>query len=217
MPQHFPPNANALLRWGIVGGIGFVLVLAVMLAAAARVVDNQVRLPVSQPVDFSHALHTGELGLDCRYCHNTVETSSFANIPPTETCMTCHSQILTEEPELQAVVASWEAEEPLRWNRVHNLPDFAYFDHSAHINKGIGCSDCHGAVDQMEGMWKNEPLTMGWCMECHRAPEQYVRPREEVFNMAYSRPDNQLELGQSLVASYHIDSDKLIQCSVCHR
>jgi hypothetical protein len=217
MPQPFPPNANAFVRWSLVAGTILLLLIVIALAALARVTNNQVRVPVSQPVAFSHALHAGELGLDCRYCHTTVEISSSANIPPTETCMTCHSQVRAGTPQLAPVWQSWETGEPIFWNRVHKLPEYTYFDHSAHINKGIGCADCHGRIDQMEGIWKNEPLTMGWCLECHRAPENYLRPREEVFNMAYERPANQRELGLSLVQSYHIDTDKLIQCSTCHR
>jgi hypothetical protein len=217
MPQPFPPNANALVRWSLIGGAILLPLIVIALAAFARVSNNQVRVPVTQPVAFSHALHAGELGLDCRYCHTTVEVSSSANIPPTETCMTCHSQVRVATPQLAPVWQSWETGEPIAWNRVHKLPEYAYFNHSAHINKGIGCADCHGRIDRMDGIWKNEPMTMGWCLECHRAPENYVRPREEVFNMAYERPGNQRELGLSLVQSYHIDSDKLIQCSTCHR
>lgn len=131
--------------------------------------------------------------------------------------MTCHSQIRVGAPQLAGVAASWESGTPIQWNRVHDMPDFVFFDHSAHVNSGVGCSTCHGRVDQMAGMWKNEPMTMGWCLECHRAPERFLRPRSEVFNMAYQRPSNQLELGTELVSAYHIDTDKLPQCSTCHR
>lgn len=131
--------------------------------------------------------------------------------------MTCHSQIRVGAPALEVVQESWDEDRAIRWNRVHDLPDYAYFDHSAHVNNGVGCSECHGRVDQMGGMWKNEPLTMGWCLECHRSPESYLRPRSEVFNMAYARPDDQLELGRELVEAYHINTEKLPQCSTCHR
>lgn len=237
MPQHFPPNANAFTKWSIWGGIVFLVVLLIVLTAFARTTKNQVGVPVAQPVGFQHSRHAGELGIDCRYCHTSVEVSNFANIPPTETCMTCHSQIRVGTPQLAAVWESWGmidtdgdgvgetprrqgqpgAGEPIPWNRVHDLADFAYFNHAAHINKGVGCDYCHGRVDQMSGIWKTEPMTMGWCLECHRAPEKYIRPREEVFNLAYERPENQLELGASLVRSYHINTDKLMQCSTCHR
>lgn len=217
MPQYFPPNANAFARWATIGGIVFLIVLLTLLGWNSRVQKNQVRVPVPQPIDFPHNLHAGQLGLDCRYCHTSVEVSASANIPPTETCMTCHSQIRAGTAQLQVVTTSWETGEPIRWNKVHALADFVYFNHSAHINSGVGCSTCHGRVDQMEEIWKAEPMSMGWCLECHRAPEKYVRPLEEVFNMAYEYPANQLELGASLVESYHINREKLPQCSTCHR
>jgi len=217
MPQYFPPNTNAFVRWAILGGGAFVVALLVALPIFARTMNNAVGVPVAQPIGFAHNLHYAQLGIDCRYCHTTVEVAASANVPPSETCMTCHSQVRVGSPELEALWTSWEANQPLRWNRVHDMPDYVYFDHSAHITNGIGCSDCHGRVDQMEGMWKAEPMTMGWCMECHRAPERFVRPRSEVFNMAYRPPSDQGVLGSELVAAYHIDTDLLIQCSVCHR
>lgn len=217
MPQLFPPNSNSFVRWTIVAGTIFLVLLVTALTVFARTSNNRVGVPVPQPVDFSHALHAGSLGLDCRYCHSTVETSSFANIPSTETCMTCHSQIRVNAPQLAAVQESWDSGLPIEWNRVHDMPEFVYFDHSIHVAKGVGCSTCHGRVDQMEGIWKNEPMTMGWCLDCHKAPERYLRPRGEVLNMAYKRPDNQLELGQALVEAYHINEEKLPQCWTCHR
>ena len=217
MPQYFPPNANAFAKWLIWGGLVFTVLLVTSLTVYARSANNRVGVPVPQPVAFSHQLHNGQLGIDCRYCHTSVEVAASANIPPTETCMTCHSQIRVGSPQLAVVQASWETNEPILWNRVHDLGDFVFFNHSAHINKGVGCSTCHGRIDQMEGIWKNEPLTMGWCLECHKNPAQFVRPREEVFNMAYERPEQQLELGQELVAAYNINTEKLPQCSTCHR
>lgn len=217
MPQYFPPNANAFAKWLIWGGVVFMVLLVTSLTVYARTANNNVRVPIKQPVAFSHQLHNGQMGIDCRYCHTSVEVAASANVPPTETCMTCHSQIRVGSPQLEAVYTSWETEQPIAWNRVHDLADFVYFNHSAHINKGIGCSECHGRMDQMVGVWKNQPLTMGWCLECHRAPENYVRPREEVFNMAYERPEEQHELGERLVEAYHINTEKLPQCSTCHR
>jgi len=217
MPQIFPPNANAFVRWALIGGGLFVGLLALALPIYARTVNNAVGVPVAQPVDFPHNLHTAQLGIDCRFCHTSVEVAASANVPATETCMGCHSQIRVGDPMLAGVAASWDSGLPLEWNRVHDLPDFAYFDHSAHINNGVGCSTCHGRVDQMTEIWKEEPMTMGWCLECHRAPERFVRPRSEVFNMAYVPPADQLTLGAELVAAYHIDTDKLPQCSTCHR
>lgn len=217
MPQYFPPNTNAFLKWSILGGGVFVVLLVTALTVYARTSNNRVGVPVEQPVAFRHDLHAGQLGIDCRYCHTSVEVASTANLPATETCMTCHSMIRVGAPALEVVAQSWESDVPIAWNRVHDVPDFVYFDHSAHINGGIGCSDCHGRVDRMSEIWKAEPLTMGWCLECHRAPEEYVRPRSEVFNMEYVRPANQLELGTELVRAYHINREKLPQCSTCHR
>ena len=217
MPQQFPPNANAFTKWAIWGGAVFIVLMMLALTAFARTTNNQVGVPVAQPVGFQHALHAGELGVDCRYCHTSVEVAAYANIPPTEVCMTCHSQIRVGTPQLAAVWESWEQDRPIKWNGVHKLADFVYFNHAAHINNGVGCNYCHGRVDQMGGIWKAEPMTMGWCLECHRAPENYVRPREEVFNLAYEPPANQEELGRSLVQSYHINTNKLPQCSTCHR
>jgi hypothetical protein len=217
MPQIFPPNANAFAKWAIFGGGAFFVALIVALPIYARTMNNAVGVPVAQPVAFQHNLHTAQLGIDCRYCHTTVEVAASATVPPTETCMTCHSQIRVGTPELAAVAASWEFGTPIAWNRVHDLPDYAYFNHSAHVNKGVGCSSCHGQIDQMAGIWKNASLTMGWCMDCHREPERFLRPRSEVFNMAYVPPSDQRTLGLELVAAYHVSHEKLYQCSTCHR
>jgi hypothetical protein len=170
---------------------------------------------VTQPVPFSHKHHVMDDGIDCRYCHTTVEQSAFAGVPPTQTCMNCHSQIWAQSPVLEPVRESFQTGQPLQWNRVTDLPQFVYFSHDIHVQKGIGCSTCHGQVDQMPLTTKAQPLTMGQCLDCHEHPEQYVRPREEVFNMAYQPPANQTELGQRLVAEYHIQTK--ISCSTCHR
>ena len=217
MPQYFPPNTNAFVRWAILGGGAFLVALAVALPIFARTMNNAVGVPVPQPIDFAHNLHAAQLGIDCRYCHTSVEVAATASVPPSETCMTCHSQVRVGDPQLAELWSSWENGRPVSWNRVHNVPEYTYFDHSAHIASGVGCSDCHGRVDQMGGIWKAEPMTMGWCMECHRAPERFLRPRSEVLNMAYQPPSDQLALGRELVAAYHVDTDKLISCSTCHR
>ncbi len=217
MPQTFPKNANAFAKWLVVGGGVFVLALMIALAFYARTTNNAVGVPVSQPVAFQHNLHAGQLGLDCRYCHTSVEVEATSSVPPTETCMTCHSQIRVGDPALAVVQASWDTQTPIEWNRVHDMADYVYFNHSAHINSGVGCSDCHGSVQEMGEIWKNEPMTMGWCLECHRQPEEYLRPVSEVFNMEYERPSDQLALGAELVDAYHVNTDKLLQCSTCHR
>jgi hypothetical protein len=217
MPQIFPPNANAFAKWAVLGGGAFLLAIIIALPFYARTMNNRVGVPVAQPIAFQHNLHTAQLGIDCRYCHTTVEVAAIAQVPPTETCMTCHSQIRVGAPALAPLAESWASGTPIAWNRVHDLADFAFFNHSAHINNGVGCSTCHGAIDQMAGIWKNQPLTMGWCMDCHRAPERFLRPRSEVFNMAYVPPSDQRTLGLELVAAYGVSHEKLIQCSVCHR
>lgn len=168
-----------------------------------------------QPVQFSHKHHVSGIGIDCRYCHTTVEESSFAGIPPTETCMGCHSQIWADSPFLEPVRASFRTGESLQWVRVHNLPGFVYFNHSIHINKGVGCETCHGRVDRMPLMFNVASLQMSWCLNCHRNPEDYVRPRSEVVTMGWKPPVEQRELGRKLVAEYKIQ--KLTDCYTCHR
>jgi len=171
--------------------------------------------PREQPVPFSHEHHVGGLGIDCRYCHTTVETSSFANLPATKICMNCHSQMWAASPALEPVRESYRTGRSLAWTRIYDLPDFVYFDHSVHVNKGIGCSECHGRVDKMPLTWQAVSLEMQWCLECHRHPEEHVRPQSEVFNMAYVHPPNQAALGRRLVQEYGIQS--LTSCSNCHR
>jgi hypothetical protein len=169
----------------------------------------------AQPVPFSHAHHVGGLGVDCRYCHTSVDKSAVAGIPPTKTCMNCHSQIWSQSPALEPVRESFRTGTSIEWTRVHDLPDFAYFDHSAHVNKGVGCSTCHGRVDQMPLVWQEKSLQMEWCLECHRRPEKYLRPQSEVYNIAYEPPADQLTLGRRLVKEYNIKTRT--SCSACHR
>ena len=176
---------------------------------------TMVGAPIEQPVPFSHKHHVGGAGIDCRYCHSSVEDSAFAGMPPTETCMSCHSQIWADSPMLEPVRASFRSGEPIRWTRVYQLPDFVYFDHSIHVHKGIGCSTCHGRVDQMPLTLRANALQMDWCLGCHREPERSVRPRESVFQMDYKPPADQLALGRRLVAEYKIQ--KLTDCYTCHR
>jgi len=184
-----------------------------------------------QPAPFSHQHHVAALGIDCRYCHTSVETSSFAGIPPTKTCMNCHSQIWTNAALLEPVRESFRSGKSLVWNRVNDLPDFVYFDHSIHINKGVGCNTCHGPVDRMPLMYNYASLQMEWCIECHRAPEKNLRPREQVFNMRYEQPSSrnpvdfegktytdQLALGKDIKDKYHLRSvHDITSCSTCHR
>ena len=184
-----------------------------------------------QPVPFSHQHHVSGLGIDCRYCHTTVETSGFAGIPPTKTCMNCHAQIWTNAALLEPVRESYRSGRSLVWTRVYDLPDYVYFDHSIHINKGVGCASCHGRIDTMPLTWPNQALTMEWCLSCHREPEKNLRPREQVFNMRYEQPSSrnpvdldgksftdQIELGNALKTKYNLRSvQDITSCSTCHR
>lgn len=218
MGQIFPRSAN----WASKASILAVLligasVLGVLLNINRLHYVNLVNVPLDQPVPFSHKQHVAGYGIDCRYCHTTVETSYFAGIPPTETCMTCHSQIHTEVPMLEPVRASFRDNTPLEWNRVHDLPDFVYFNHSIHVKQGIGCQTCHGQVDEMPLTWKAHSLNMEWCLECHKNPAQFIRPRDQVFNMSYKPPSDQEELGKRLVAEYAVETRQLTNCSICHR
>jgi ferredoxin len=172
---------------------------------------------VEQPVPFSHQHHVGGLGLDCRYCHTAVEHSSYASVPPTHTCMTCHSQLYTNAQMLAPVRQSLATGVPIHWNRVHRLPDYVYFDHSVHIANGVGCTTCHGQVDDMPLMWQAAPLTMSWCLECHRNPGPKLRPQSEIFSTTWRPPSDAAKAGQALIKAYHIDPQHLTDCTVCHR
>lgn len=218
MAQVFPRSANWASKASILVGLVLVgSILGIVLNINRIYFVNQVNVAVDQPVPFSHKHHVTGMGIDCRYCHTTVEESAFAGIPPTETCMTCHSQIWTEAPILEPVRASFRDGVPIEWNRVHDLPDFTYFNHSIHVNQGVGCQSCHGPVDQMPLMWKAESLNMEWCLDCHRDPAQYIRPRDQVFNMNYQYPADQESLGAQLVAEYGVQTSQLTNCSICHR
>jgi hypothetical protein len=219
MSQIFPRSANALARTSLAAVLFLIVFLGWVVFTAMRsswaTGQNEY---VEQPVQFSHAHHVGGMGLDCRYCHTSVENSSFAGIPPTKTCMNCHSQIWTNAPILEPVRASYRDNENLTWIRVHDLPDFVYFNHQIHVKQGVGCATCHGQIDQMPLTFQANTLLMEWCLECHRAPEKHLRPRSEVFNMAYRPPSDQQELGMRLKEEYGVaDSRHLTSCSVCHR
>ncbi len=216
MAQIFHRSTNVLSRLSIYGAVFIIAGLvwvAYILNSSSYI--TKVHLVRPQPVPFSHKHHVTGLGLDCRFCHTSVEDSSFAGIPPTETCMTCHSQIWSDSPMLEPVRESYRTNQPLVWTRVYQLPGYVYFNHSIHINKGIGCSTCHGRVDQMPLMWRENPMQMQWCLNCHRNVEMYVRSRSEVFDMAYEPPKNQRELGLRLMKEYKIQ--KLTDCWTCHR
>ena len=216
MPQVFSPSQVLSLKVG-----GLLVIGAVFVARLAwRILIKPhpaVGTPVEQVVPFSHKHHVGDDGIDCRYCHTSVETSAFAGIPPTHTCMTCHSQLFTQEPVLAPVVQSLRSGKPIRWKRIHDLPDFVYFNHGIHVAKGVGCEECHGRVDRMPLTWRVAPLTMQWCLDCHRNPGMHVRPVEHVFDMGWKPSEDQRTLGRRLVAAYHIHTSTLTDCSTCHR
>ena len=219
MAQIFHRSTNTLSRLSIFGALFLVIGLLWLIAAINRssyVTEQNVTR--AQPVPFSHDHHVGGLGIDCRYCHTSVEVSSFAGIPATAVCMNCHSQIWSTSEVLAPVRESFRTNTPIRWTRVHNLPDFAYFNHGIHVRKGVGCSTCHGPVDQMQLMWQAASLQMEWCLECHRAPERFLRPREQVFNMSWRPGADQVRLGRALMKEYNIKSPAaLTSCSTCHR
>jgi Cytochrome c7 and related cytochrome c len=219
MAQIFHRSTNTLSRLSIFGALFLVIGLLWLIAAINRssyVTEQNVTR--AQPVPFSHDHHVGGLGIDCRYCHTSVEVSSFAGIPATAVCMNCHSQIWSTSEVLAPVRESFRANTPIRWTRVHNLADFAYFNHGIHVRKGVGCSTCHGQVDQMQLMWQAASLQMEWCLDCHRAPERFLRPREEVFNMNWRPDTDQITLGRRLMKEYNVESPAaLTSCSTCHR
>ena len=216
MPQIFHRSTNTFSKLSIFGAFFIIAAIAAVLTAINRSgYVTEAGVAREQPVPFSHRHHVAGMGMDCRYCHTSVENAAFANIPPTKTCMNCHSQIWANSPTLEPVRESFRTEKSIQWTRVHDLPDFAYFDHSIHVNKGIGCSTCHGPVDNMPLVRQENSLQMEWCLDCHRHPERYVRPRQEVFNMEYQPPADQVALGSKLVKEYKIHS--LTSCSTCHR
>jgi hypothetical protein len=219
MPQIFHPSTNPLSKVSI---FGFVFILA----GVAGVLTILFRSPlatkegvfIEQLVPFSHEHHVSGLGIDCRYCHASVEKSSFADIPPTQTCMTCHSQIWADSPVLEPVRESFRTGQPIAWTRVNDLPDFVYFNHSIHVAKGVGCESCHGRVDQMPLTYKANTLYMDWCLGCHRHPERYIRPLENIYDMGWKAPGDQVALGRQLVQEYDIASpSRLDDCYICHR
>ena len=216
MSQIFSKSANAWSKASIFTVLGLVVALGGAVGVFQRSdVVTAANTFKEQPVQFSHQHHVGGIGIDCRYCHTSVEVSSTAGIPPTKTCINCHSQIWSTSPYLEPVRSSFRDDQPLKWLRVHDTPDFVYFNHSIHVKKGVGCETCHGRVDRMPLMKQQNSLQMEWCLNCHRNPEQFVRPRSEVFTMGYVPAVDQRELGPHLVAEYKIQS--LTNCSVCHR
>jgi hypothetical protein len=219
LPQIFGPRADAYTRWlflGVVLGAIFVVVGGALWLRSSFVTDTG--RPIAQVVPFSHAHHVGALGIDCRYCHTSVETSAFAGLPATEVCMTCHSQIWTNAAMLAPVRKSFASGQPLAWNRVNSVGDFVYFNHAIHVNKGVACVTCHGQVDRMPLMQRENPMQMEWCLGCHRNPAPNLRPKDAVFDPEWKPPMGDVAaMHQVLMNDYHIDPRRLTDCYVCHR
>lgn len=214
--QIFHPSTNTIARVTLFGA-AFLAAgsLWLLLELDRSRFVTRVSEPRAQPIPFSHQHHVGDIGIDCRYCHTSVEDSAFAGIPPTSTCMNCHSQLYADSPTLERVRQSYRDDDSLRWNRVHDLPDFVYFDHSIHISKGMACVTCHGPVDRMALAWKENSLKMEWCLDCHRNPEPYVRPREATFLTQWTPPEDDPDWSARLMELY--DIKPRTSCSACHR
>jgi len=219
MPQIFHRSFNTLSKVSLAA----TALALVILGGALYVVGwspfvTREKLAWIQPVEFSHEHHVKQLKIDCRYCHTSVETTAFAGIPPTKTCMNCHQQIWVGAGALEPVRASYREGTSIPWQRIHNLPQFAYFNHSIHINKGVGCVECHGRIDEMPFTYQDKSLLMGWCLDCHRDPKPHLRPSDEVFSMFWTPPADRLAQGEELYSRYHIRStQQLTSCSTCHR
>jgi hypothetical protein len=214
--QVFHRSTNTIARVSIFGAVFVLAAAAYGLALLNRSsYVTQAGVAREQPIQFSHRHHAGELGIDCRYCHTTVETSASAGFPPTQTCMNCHKQIWLDSQFLEPVRSSFATGRSIEWTRVHDLPDFVYFDHSIHVNKGVACVTCHGRVDRMNLTWQHASLQMEWCVDCHRHPEGNLRPREQVFNMTWVPPGNPVDLGRELLKTYDVHTRT--DCSTCHR
>lgn len=217
MTQVFGPGSNTVSIVSIIFSLLFLAILffgirIIFFSPYMTLVD----VAVDQPVPFSHEHHVSGLGIDCRYCHSFVEKTAHAGMPSTLTCMTCHSQVWTDAEVLQPVRDSFMSGMPIQWNRVHNLPDYVYFNHSIHVKKGVGCTTCHGRIDRMPFTHREQNLYMRWCLECHQQPEKFIRPVDAVFKMDWQASADQIERGRELVAEHGISSRQILNCSVCH-
>lgn len=217
MAQIFPPVTNVLARLSIVGAAAGVPVLGAAAYFTNMSYATEVRVPKEQPIPFSHKHHVLDDGIDCRFCHTSVDKSSFAGMPTTHTCMTCHSQLWNDSPLLKPLLESHQKGIPVRWTRVHDLPDFVHFNHSIHLKKGVSCVECHGRIDEMPLVWKEKPLTMQWCLQCHRDPATKLRPREHVYDLGWTTSEDRQALGEKLMGEYHVLGPlQMTNCSLCH-
>ncbi len=215
MGQLFPKWTNQLPLLVLVGSIVVISGVIGLIWYYGSPMYTDVGYQPVQPVEYSHKVHAGDLGVDCRYCHNYVEVAPIANIPPTQTCMNCHTIVSSQSEKMLPVLESWTSGQPIEWIRVHNLPDYVYFDHSAHLRAGVGCFTCHGNIAQMEKVTLVKPLSMSWCLDCHRNPNDHLRPQEEIVNMNWIKPDNQAELANQIINEKNINPPT--NCSGCHR
>ena len=211
----FPRWTNLLRPAVVIAALGGLIYVTVLVWLGFSPHAIEVGYQPVQPVPYSHAIHVNQLGMDCRYCHSTVEVSAEAALPPTQTCMNCHSSVRTNSEKLLPVRESYATGMPVEWIRVHDLPDYVFFDHSAHVRRGVGCVSCHGRGDTMEEVYKAEPLSMGWCLDCHRNPEQHLRPVEFVTTLDWVPDKDQLALGAELREIYNINPPQ--DCNACHR
>jgi Cytochrome c7 and related cytochrome c len=219
MPQIFVRQSNTIAKVSLIGApllVAFVLWICLVYTRSSY--GTGAGIVRVQSVPFSHEHHVGVLGIDCRYCHTSVENSSYAGIPPTKTCMNCHSQIWVGSQMLEPVRESYRTGKSLQWQRVYNLPGFVYFDHSIHVHKGVGCTTCHGRIDEMPLTFQRPSLLMEWCLDCHRNPAPNLRPQADVFNVKWYPPADQDQRGRELAQKYKLrDAHYLTTCSVCHR
>lgn len=219
MAQLFKPGANNIAKACLALAVilaGCVFYAYTQIARSSYLTNQYLQRP--QPVQFSHRHHVGDDGIDCRYCHTSVESGASAGIPPTQTCMNCHNQLYLDSPYLEPVRASYRDNKPIKWERVHDLPGYAYFNHSIHIAKGVGCSTCHGQIDNMPSVYQENSLQMEWCLSCHRNPEQFIRPKDEIYNMKWKDSNLTSQQREELKVDYKIRSRELLtSCSTCHR
>lgn len=215
MPQIFPESANRYPLYLAAGVCALALVVPLFVGYYFSPEYTDVGYQPAQPVPFSHRLHAGELQLDCRYCHAQVERAAVASVPPTKVCMNCHNLVARDKATLAVIRDSAASGHPVEWVRVHKVPEYAYFDHSVHVNAGVGCSSCHGDVRSMEVVTQQEPLSMGWCLECHRSPDLALRPFDQITNTTWKPPKNQLALAAELKVARQIEAPE--DCSACHR
>ncbi len=219
MAQTFHRSTNTIARFSIFGAVFLIAGAGWVFAKLDRSPYNTRQgVVLAQPVPFSHDHHVGQIGIDCRYCHVSVETSAVASVPSPSVCMNCHKEIWKDSPMLEPVRTAFAKGRPIAWTKVHDLPDYVYFDHSIHVAKGVGCTTCHGQVDKMPLMYQAATLQMEWCLSCHRNPEKFLRPKSEVFSVSWTPPANQEELGKQLMRDHKVlDARHLMSCSTCHR